>query len=95
MQEYCRLHKENGTLVFAIMRLWETQENGENLEVRIEKEDDMDTYAEFTLPAYYCHHAYGFKETELMEKKISSKTTLSYCGEWLGGEFVPKALLDF
>lgn len=69
MQEYCRLHKENGTLVVAIMRLWETPENGENLEIRIENEDNMDTYAEFTLPAYHCHHAYGFKETELMEIK--------------------------
>lgn len=69
MQEYCRLHKENGTLVVTIMRLWETPENGENLEIRIENEDNMDTYAEFTLPAYHCHHAYGFKETEIMEIK--------------------------
>lgn len=51
------------------MRLWETPENGENLEIRIENEDNMDTYAEFTLPAYHCHHAYGFKETEIMEIK--------------------------
>jgi hypothetical protein len=29
----------------------------------------MDIYAEYTLPAYHCHHAYGFKETELMEIK--------------------------
>ena len=27
----------------------------------------MDTYAVFTLPAYYCSHAYGFTERELDE----------------------------
>lgn len=65
--EYCRVHTEDCTLIVAIMNLWETDDRGENLEVRIEKEGDMDTYAEFTLPAYHCHHAYGFKETELMK----------------------------
>ncbi len=69
MTEYCKLHKAKHTLIFSIMRVWETMEQGENLEMRIECEDDMDIYAEFTLPAYYCHHAYGFKETELMEIK--------------------------
>ena len=60
MTEYCKLHKAKHTLIFSIMRVWETMEQGENLEMRIECEDDMDIYAEFTLPAYYCHHAYGF-----------------------------------
>ena len=69
MKEYCKLYKESHVLIFAIMRLWETEENGENVEIRVECEDDMDIYAEYTLPAYHCHHAYGFKETELMEIK--------------------------
>ena len=69
MKEYCKLHKKNHTLIFIIMRLWETKESGENIEMRVECEQDMDVYAEFTLPTYHCHHAYGFKETELMEIK--------------------------
>ena len=51
------------------MGMWEDEQTGEHVEMRVEKEEDMDVYAEFTLPAYYCHHAYGFKETELMEIK--------------------------
>lgn len=47
--EYCRIHTEDATLIVAIMNIWETTDRGENLEIRIEKKDDMDTYAEFTL----------------------------------------------
>ena len=65
--EYCKIHTEDALLVVAIMNLWETEDRGMNLEVRIEKDGDMDPYAEFTLPAYHCHHAYGFKETELIK----------------------------
>ena len=65
--EYCRIHTEDAILIVAIMNIQETLDRGELLEIRIEKENDMDVYAEFTLPAYHCHHAYGFKETELMQ----------------------------
>ncbi|MBR2216009.1 MAG: hypothetical protein IJ849_09655 [Selenomonadaceae bacterium] len=65
--EYCKIHpNDSTTLIVGIVRLWESEERGSNMEVRIEKEGDMDTYAEFTLPAYHCHHAYGFKETDIM-----------------------------
>ena len=65
--EYCKIHTEDSLLIVAIMNIWETEDRGMNLEIRVEKAGDMDTYAEFTLPAYHCHHAYGFKESELMK----------------------------
>ena len=68
--EYCKVYEDDDrTIVYYIMGMWEDEQTGEHVEMRVEKEEDMDVYAEFTLPAYYCHHAYGFKETELMEIK--------------------------
>ena len=76
--EYCKIHRDDSTLIVAIMNIWETTERGENLEIRIEKMEDMDTYAEFTLPAYHCHHAYGFKETALvLPQPIFTERTLT------------------
>ena len=46
--EYCKIHTDDSTLIVAIMNIWETTERGENLEIRIEKMEDMDTYTEFT-----------------------------------------------
>ena len=65
--EYCRIHRDNDTLIVFIMKHYETDTSGEHVEIRVERKDDMDTYALFTLPAYYCSHAYGFTERELDE----------------------------
>ncbi len=65
--EYCKIHNEDHIVLVSIIKLWETEDKGENLEIRLEKLNDGETYAEFTLPAYHCHHAYGFRESELIE----------------------------
>ena len=66
--EYCKVYKNDDcTMIYYIMGTWEDAATGEHIEIRVEKEEDIEVYAEFTLPAYHCHHAYGFKETELME----------------------------
>ena len=43
------------------------EHGGENIEIRVEKENNMDVYARFILPANYCTHSYGFTETELFQ----------------------------
>ena len=63
--EYCRIHRDNDTIVFFIMEHFTSPTEGANIKVRVEKYGDMDAYAIFTLPAYYCSHAFGFTEREL------------------------------
>ena len=63
--EFCKSYNEKATLIYHIVRFWEGEKTGEHVEMRVEKENEPDVYAEFTLPAYHCHHAYGFKESEL------------------------------
>lgn len=65
--EYCRIHRDNDTIIVFIVNQNCSATVGDNLNVRLEKLGDMDTYALFTLPAYYCTHAYGFTERELDE----------------------------
>lgn len=65
--EYCRIHRDSDTIVVFIVNQNCSANIGDNLNVRLEKQGDMDTYAMFVLPAYYCTHAYGFTERELDE----------------------------
>ena len=67
--EYCKLYRDDGNIQINIMRLYHDNNGCEHIEIRIEKENDMETYARFLLPANYCSHAYGFPETELMKIK--------------------------
>ena len=68
--EYCKLYNSNGNLFFNIMSIYSDNNGQEHIEMRIEKENDMETYARFILPANYCTHAYGFSEAELAKLKI-------------------------
>ena len=63
--EFCRVHKDNYILIYFIVSFYYSETSGEHIEMRVEKDVDSDVYAEFTLPAYHCHHAYGFTEAEL------------------------------
>ncbi|MBO6179381.1 MAG: hypothetical protein J6O04_09415 [Selenomonadaceae bacterium] len=67
--QYCKLYREGGNLLINIMELYTDGNGCEHIEIRVEKENDLETYARFTLPANYCTHAYGFLETDLMKIK--------------------------
>jgi len=67
--QYCKLYREDGNLYIHIMSMYEDRDGGDHIEVRIEKENDLDTFAKFVLPANYCTNSYGFKETELAALK--------------------------
>lgn len=65
--EYCKIYGEKDNLLIYIMKMYEDRDGGDNIEIRAEKENNMDVYARFVLPANYCTHAYGFTETELFQ----------------------------
>ncbi len=65
--KFCKIYGENDNLLIYIMKLYEDRDGGENIEIRVEKENNMDVYARFILPANYCTHSYGFTETELFQ----------------------------
>ena len=67
--EYCKIYDSNGNILFNIMGIYADHNGQEHIEMRIEKENNMDTYARFILPANYCTHAYGFTEAELAKFK--------------------------
>ena len=52
--EFCKIYNEEGNLCIYIMKMYED-------------ESGPDIYAGVTLPGYYCHHAYGFSEQEIMK----------------------------
>ncbi|MBR1884768.1 MAG: hypothetical protein IJ812_00020 [Schwartzia sp.] len=67
--EYCKLYGRDKNILVHIMGLYEDRDGGDHVSIRIEKENDVEVYAKFDLPANFCTHAYGFSETELMKFK--------------------------
>ena len=63
--QFCKVYKDDYILVYYIVSYYISDTSGEQIEMRVEKEGKPDIYAEFILPAYHCHHAYGFTEAEL------------------------------
>jgi len=67
--QYCKIYRDNGNIFVHIMQLYADANGQEHIEIRLEKENDLETYARFILPANYCTHAYGFSESELTKFK--------------------------
>ena len=66
--EFCKVYEDdNKTLTYSIVDFGNSEKTGSHIEMRVERDEDTDTYAEFSLPSYHCHHAYGFKESELRQ----------------------------
>ena len=64
--QFCKIYADdNNTLTYSITDHYTSPTTGEHVEMRIEKDENTDIYAEFTMPALHCHHAYGFSEDEL------------------------------
>ncbi|MBR2215231.1 MAG: hypothetical protein IJ849_05680 [Selenomonadaceae bacterium] len=64
--EFCRVYEDdNNTLTYSITDYWDSAKTGQHVEMHIERDEDPEVYAEFSLPAYHCHHAYGFKDSDL------------------------------
>ncbi|MBR3622732.1 MAG: hypothetical protein IKN43_05220 [Selenomonadaceae bacterium] len=92
--QYCKLYRSDGNALINIMDLYTDSNGQEHIEIRIEKENDMDSYARFILPANCCTHAYGFPETELMYlKKFLRNNALTIWDMAKGGVYTCRRLL--
>jgi len=76
--EYCKIYRDNGNILVNIMDMYKDDLEREHIEIRIEKESDVEAYARFILPANYCTHSYGFSEMEIKKfKKFLLNNTLT------------------
>ena len=64
--QFCKIYRDDGNICIFIMNMYEDESGMDKIEIRAEREDDPDIYAGVTLPGYYCHHAYGFSEQEIL-----------------------------
>ena len=65
--QFCKIYRDEGNIGIYIMGMYEDDSGADKIEIRAEREDNPDIYASFTLPGYFCHHAYGFSETDIMK----------------------------
>lgn len=65
--EYCKINMKDGWWVYYITNHYEDRDGGDNLSVRVEKENDPAAFADWRLPDISCTHSCGFTEDDLME----------------------------
>lgn len=68
---YARLYRDDVTTVaIYVVNRYEDRDGGDNLTVRIEKEQEPDSFCEWHLPDIFCYKSYGFSEEELAELEV-------------------------
>ena len=63
---HSKIHGKNRTYCVYIMYLAD-EPDVEYIKIRVEDENDISCFAEFTMPGQYCSRSHGFSEQEIMK----------------------------
>lgn len=66
---YSKVFKREKTFMFYVIKEYEDRDGGDNLIVRVELEENSDTFCEWRLPDIFCYKSYGFSEEDNMKIK--------------------------
>ncbi len=64
---YGKMYQNDVPWSFYITKLYEDRDGGENLAIRVEREDNPDAFSEWRLPDVACEKSFGFSEDDLFE----------------------------
>ena len=62
-------YKKDVTWEFFVVKEYEDKDGGDNLVVRVEIQENPDSFCEWRLPDIFCYKAYGFSEEDLLRIK--------------------------
>ena len=64
---YSEMNTKSGWWRFYIVNRYEDRDGGDNLSIRVEKENDASAFSDWRLPDVSCTKSFGFSEEDLLE----------------------------